>query len=410
MMTHGGSGRSCEAHGPTGIRVTAMAALVFCLACRSHDYVEPTDSTGTVVNSLCGFYDRCAVENGKVYGSLQECMDLIVRLSFGQCGGFELTNSNAASEACSQFVDGLSCADQVRIEAPGSPCRELTWQPDGANKMGESCESSSGCEVGAFCQTDDDPAPPAYCETCVAAEDLRDPWCSGLLGGCPSDATCGLGRSECVMSSGSMPLANGAVCSGADSACQSGWCKYGSSGWTCEQPLPRGATCEPSDRCEKNLACQSAKCGDRLSEGEACDDFFSDYNPCLEGFVCILSSCQREALCGTGTLNQACLNDRGCEKGLLCAGYRTCVARPHSGEACTIIYGEDNCADGQHCNLVSHVCDADGYFCSATSCIAVKSFGQPCEVANLGQDCDTGVCDATTAPPTCGSQPACQSR
>lgn len=271
----------------------------------------------------------------------------------------------SACDTAAQCVAGAACV--------GSVCTEATlYQPCTTS---DSCPSLTECEarlgrvcrdpsmLGAACRTHVECGEGAYCD-----ESVSPPACA-LRGG--AGVPCPYGEDQCM---------RGMIC---DTRVVPP---------VCASPGALGASCAIGsgpgvDGCEPGLSCVAGTCATPPTDGQPC----ADDGECAEGLACRLDATTGASRCASlGLSGETCTSlgwQNECAAGLYCdPATTTCTSRRTLGDPCSGASYE--CDEGLTCLLGD---DRSG------TCSAIPAEGERCTDA-----CGTGlVCAEGALPPAC---------
>ncbi len=251
-----------------------------------------------------------------------------------------------------------------------------------------------------------------YCESVLALPDQGET--ASIIDACAAeeeDASCDATHVDACDRGQTGTRAVGAPCT-QSSQCASGRCEASGKSDGCGtcgatslvgQPCTIGTACTPGDACDaKTMTCATKV---YLAEGQTCDGYGLR---CDDGLYCqgATKTCQPKG--GEGA---ACAGNGACRSGFACS-QSVCTVLPGVGSPC--LNGACGaglvCDSGGHCITPAFAepgqpCGPD-VFCrvgscspgSPSTCPTVIADGQPCDVADFSQTCDTfascvsGVC------------------
>lgn len=411
-------------NGVTGCRNAAPAHGPYC------EPVSGACGTGCLVDAECAATQFCGTASGvcvpkaangqplpaavpvggvcSIATAPRGCVSAQCDTTNGLCG---LTNSKACvGDVCQSGVcftdtkcgkpNGQSCADLA-------VCRSAVCFGDGSCGLptNETCGSSGECRNSACVAADGPRCGKLNGAPCAAAPECR----SGI---CNADGGCGDPNGTACTTPGTCRsgVCNAGVCSGecaTDAQCPSPFfCD--ASNKRCVRDYPNGGPTAPLT-CTRAAQCESGVCG----ADNACGD--PDSAACTVGTTC------RSGGCVTGKCTITCTIDAECAATHFCDdASKKCVLDKANGIACArksacisgICNADGSCGQptGQPCGGAvqcrSDLCDAtgtcatactadpqcaQGKFCDAGACVAVRPNNQPCARAS---QCVSGDCNA----------------
>jgi hypothetical protein len=237
----------------------------------------------------------------------------------------------------------------------------------------------------------------ASCDQSSESVRVEPPACAEAIRGTVADGGVCHASAECISQDCTVPDCGMACCAGtcatttpdaaiggscATASCVDG--AYCDAAMVCRALLAANATCTGNDECGYGLYCEqtgpSGVCRDAPNRGDACPtgDCADLGDRCDQATMICVALSAAGGPCGT--------SGGGCQFGLVCdAATMSCASPPAIGQPCQF-----QCADGAYCD--------------AGTCAAVKPDGQMC----VGDDeCVSDYCDPFATPSVCAAEPIC---
>jgi hypothetical protein len=373
--------------------------------------------------NYCDTFNQCVPRKGNGAACLlsSEC------LSSFCVDGYCCNNSCGADCDACNLSGSLGSCSLALAGSSGSPsCMPYVCDGGGAGCPG-TCSSDANCSAGNYCNGSTCVAKKANGGTCSGTAECLSGFC---VDGYCCNAGCGAACNVCdqsgnqgtcmLVSAGSTgsPSCSPYVCNGVGSLCPTSCvnntdCTSGNfcDGMNkCAGAKGNGGTCTSGLECQSGICadgfCCDATCG---SDCDACDllnnegactlmSNGSSGNPSCAPYVCTGSS---------QSCPSSCANDNDCASGNYCSG-STCVAQKSNGGTCTLANEciSGNCVDGYccdgSCGSACDACDLSGNLGSCT----LRSNG-----SNGSPSCLPYVCDGlgATCPGSCSNDSQCNS-
>jgi hypothetical protein len=325
----------------------------------------------------------------------------------GLCNGLGACNGTSfcgAGYICVAGICGTSCRGSGDCAAgyscaAGGTCKKST---------GQICASSTDCASGSCVD--------GYCCASSSCADCMSCNVAGHEGSCYQVAA-GTADGACVASCVGNQL--GGLCDGSGScrppaACANGYL----CGSNAECATSCTTTCAPGYYCAGNACVAQKANGQGCGGGGECAS-----GQCVDGTCCAASSCQDCMSCNVAGHEGACYQvpagtaDGTCVSVCPIGGNQVAGLCDGNGSCRTA----SACPDGNMCGgngQCSNDCTAtecaSGFFCSGTSCVAMKNDGAPCSLDGecIHGNCISGgsgsiCCSVACADVTCGTMALC---
>lgn len=173
----------------------------------------------------------------------------------------------------------------------------------------------------------------------------------------------------------------------------------GSSFFSCQRDLPRGAACDsaqPSDACELGSACRGDVCAEAVEPGELCDEQVGPYcrpsNAAERGICAEVSVGEKRCFVTAWSVGQSCGRSMFGPTWAMCPAGQECFAG-----RCGFVDG----GEGSLCGSIAgseRGCE-DGLVCDNGRCSLALEIGDPCVISGFSF-CREGTCDSSGQPRT----------